>query len=181
MKINKIRMLYHGSAYKFDSFDLSLAKQFKDYGKGIYFTFSLSQAQKWAQKKARARNKTITYIYQYKISEVSVEDWNILELLKYDKEWIDFITYSRVEGRETIHDIIYDRIADNQFDKISDTLRDYYKEKITVQDAIELIKCRQPKGDQYCFKTEKALKLLNRETTIVQHFIEKRWVQEEYR
>jgi len=95
--------------------------------------------------------------------------------------WIDFITGSRIHGKETEYDIIYDRIADNQFSKISDTLIKYNKERITDQKAIELIKWKKDDGDQYCFKTEKALSLLMREKVTVQRFINNKWVQEEYR
>jgi len=179
MKINSIKTLYHGSDSDFETFDLKLTKAFKDYGKGFYLTSSLRQAQKWAQKKAGS--KTVTYIYCYKIQDICEREWKILELLKYDKTWIDFITESRINGIETEYDIIYDRIADSQFDKISDTLIKYNKERITSQKAIELIKWKKDDGDQYCFKTEKALTLLKRENIIVQHFINNKWEQEEYR
>jgi len=68
MKINSIKTLYHGSDNEFETFDLKLAKAFKDYGKGFYLTSSLRQAQNWAQRKAGS--KTVTYIYRYNIQEI---------------------------------------------------------------------------------------------------------------
>lgn len=179
MKINLIKKLYHGSNCEFETFDFSRAKGFKDFGKGFYLTSSLSQAQKWAQNKSKVKSKA--YIYCYSVREIFEREWNILELLQYDTAWIDFITESRLAGKETDFDIIYDRIADNQYREISEVLARYNDREIDAQEAIGRIKWKSGSGvgDQYCFKNEQSLSLLKKEQVIVQ-YKEKdgRWKQE---
>lgn len=92
----------------------------------------------------------------------------ILELLQYDKEWIDFISKSRIDGYETDFDIIYDRMADSQYFEIADALQDYTEREITAEDVINRIKWHGFDADQYCFKSEKAVSLLYNKKLIVQ-------------
>lgn len=167
IKMNTIKKLYHGSACYFDAFDFCYARSFKDFGKGFYLTSDFAQAQKWAQNKAGYKNKT--YIYCYKVSPVAEYEWNILELLQYDKQWIDFISKSRMEGLETDYDIIYDRIADSQYTQIADTLQKYVAGKISAEKAISRIRWNHSRADQYCFKNERSLTLLKDRTVIVQY------------
>lgn len=166
MKINEVKKLYHGTNKEFETIDLSFAKGFKDFGKGFYLTSSFSQAQKWAQKKGNREEKAYIYCYDVKITKNT--DVKILELLSYDKEWVDFIAKSRMDGYETDYDIIYDRIADNQYQDISEALMKYADNEITVDEVIEKIKWSNPKADQFCFKSQKALEYLEETTVIIQ-------------
>lgn len=177
MKINEVKKLYHGTNVKFDEIDLKYAKSFKDFGKGFYLTTSLAQAQRWAQKKGE-KNR-IAYIYEYEVGDIKLQNLKILELLSYDKSWIDFICKCRRKGFETDHDLIYDRMADNQYQQIADILREYDNKKITAADAINKIKWNND-VDQYCFKTQKALRLLGIRKIIEQHMDnEGKWIVEE--
>lgn len=169
MKINRINKLYHGTDQEFNGFDFSFAKSFKDFGKGFYLTTNFSQAQKWAQNRARTKSKTKTYIYSYGINLIDESNWNILELLQYDQKWVDFITESRMTGKESEYDIIYDRIADNQFSEISEILRSYNNSEINAETVIEKIKWNNDDADQYCFKNERALSLLKDRQVIIQY------------
>lgn len=167
MKINTVKRLYHGTDQQFDSFDFSRAKMFKDFGKGFYLTTSFRQAQRWAQKKAY--QKEYTYIYSYRIAPVNTDEWDILELLRYDQTWLDFICQSRMRGKETGYDIIYDRMADNQYTEISKVLQNYYSGKISADNALEKIKWTDFSADQYCFKNERALSLLQDRQMFIQY------------
>ena len=80
-------------------------------------------------------------------------------MLQYDKSWLDFISKSRIDGFETDHDIIYDRMADNNYDNISDILKKYMAGKIEVKDVIKKLQWSDV-ADQYCFKTDRAISLL---------------------
>ena len=176
-RIQCIDKLYHGTDQLFDEFDLSKAKPFKDFGKGIYFTSDFNQAQKWAQKKGD--RKSTAYIYCYAVDNHKVNDFKILELLQYDREWLEFICKSRIEGKETDYDIIYDRIADNQYSEISDSLQKYAQNGISAEEVIEKIRWDNPKADQYCFKNRNALSILGEKELIVQHKdLDGRWLQE---
>lgn len=167
MKINMVNRFYHGTDQEFNLFDFSFAKSFKDFGKGFYLTTNFGQAQKWAQNKGRMKTKT--YIYSYGIDRIDESEWSILELLQYDKKWVDFITESRIMGKESEYDIIYDRMADNQFTEISEILRSYSNSEINAENVIERIKWNNDSADQYCFKNERALSLLKDRKVIIQY------------
>lgn len=175
LKINTIRYLYHGTNQEFDDFDFRKAKLYKDFGRGYYLTSDFAQAQKWAQRKSRKGNRA--YVYRYEINEAIPKDWKILELLQYDKEWIDFISKCRIEGMETDHDIIYDRMADSQGDKLSDYLQDYVDNMITADEVIDKIKWADKSNkDQFCFKNEKAVQLLqDRRKCVLEKDMQGRW------
>lgn len=176
MKINSVQRLYHGTDKEFDLFDFECAQNFKDFGKGFYLTSNFRQAQHWAQKKAR--NKQKAYIYCYNLGEVEAEKWNILELLQYDKQWVDFISESRLDGMETDHDIIYDRMADNRFRNITDTLQKYTNKEMQADEVISVIKQKDDNADQYCFKNEKSLSLLKDRKKIIRCRDENgKWIQ----
>lgn len=166
-KINQISKLYHGTNKKFDKFDFDKAKPFKDFGKGFYLTTDFNQAQKWAQRKGD--KASVAYIYCYDLDKVQASRLNILELLKYDKEWLDFICESRIKGKETDYDIIYDRIADNQYSEISELLQEYMFRNISAEEVIKEIRWNNSKADQYCFKNEKALSVLEKSNLIIQY------------
>lgn len=168
MKLASIKHLYHGTDQEFNTFDFKYARGFKDFGKGFYLTSNISQAQKWAQRKAR--DKYVAYIYSYQLDFSEEKGWRILELLKYDQKWLDFIAKNRMEGEQTgDYDIIYDRIADNQYTEISEVLRKYKQHKISVEEAIRKISWKDNRGDQYCFKTKRALTLLKEQAVFVLH------------
>lgn len=177
LKINAVKKLYHGTDQYFESYDLSFAKGFKDFGKGFYLTSNFVQAQKWAQQKSF--KKGLAYIYTYDISNSISNDIKILELLQYDKEWVDFICDSRINGIETDYDIIYDRIADSRFLDIADTLQKYSDKTITANEALNKIKWNNFAADQYCFKSIKAISLLENKHILVQRKDESgKWKQE---
>lgn len=180
-QINNVKYLYHGTNQEFDEFDFNKAKKYKDFGKGFYLTTNYIQAQRWAERKGKKDLRT--YIYQYTIKTVDENVWKILELLKYDNQWVEFIAKSRIDGKETDYDIIYDRMADSRVEHISDTLQEYVNRKLSAEDVIKRIKWREERmTDQYCFKNKNALSLLERESTIVlQRDEERRWKVEERR
>ena len=163
MKISKINRLYHGTNQEFSTFDFSRARGFKDFGKGFYLTSNLSQAQKWAQKKARFGDKA--YIYSYCIENAKVDAMRVLELLEYDEQWVETIAKCRLEGLEPDYDIIYDRMADNQFHEISDALQRYSNQELTAAEVAQMIRWNdENSADQFCFKTQNAIgALMNRE------------------
>ena len=177
MKINQIEKLYHGTNQKFDAFDFNKAKNFKDFGKGYYLTTDFNQAQKWAQKRGDKAKKA--YIYCYDVADVQTDSLKILELLQCDQKWLEFISENRIEGREPDYDIIYDRIADNQYLEISNTLLDYKQSRISSEEAIERIRWKNTKADQYCFKSKEALDLLRNRAVIVEYKDDSgKWIKE---
>lgn len=151
-------ILYHGSRSDFDKFDLSYAKPGKDFGKGIYLTSSYEQARKWACKLGNG------FIYKCEFDESIIDSDNSLKiraLTNYDKEWLDFICQSRINLKETDDDLVYDRMADNNFKELSKALRLYANGKRSAFYTIQRIRWSSVLNDQYCFKTEASLKYLH--------------------
>lgn len=151
-------MLYHGTNVMFDRFDFSKAKPFKDFGKGFYLTTNYKQAERWAHSKGNRNAEA--YIYCYEINVKFKALLSTLELLRYDKQWIDFIADSRIMGKETSYDLIYDRMADNTYIGLTDILVKYRRGELTAAEVIESISWKDKLADQYCFKTDKALSCL---------------------
>lgn len=127
---------------------MDFARPFKDFGKGFYLTTEVRQAQKWAQNKATRKAQAYIYSYRLNIKEnlEKFQEIKILELLQYDKSWLDFISKSRIDGFETDHDIIYDRMADNNYDNISDMLKKYMAGKMQVKDVINKLQWSMKKA-----------------------------------
>ncbi len=150
-------LLFHGSSYDFADFDLSFARPGRDFGKGIYLTSNYNQALKWATKRGAG------FIYHCNFDENIFDNSNDLKiraLTEYNKEWLDMLCFCRINLQDTNDDLIYDRMADNTYPELSKTLRLYSNGVKSVVDTINKIKWRSVLNDQYCFKTYKALSLL---------------------
>ena len=170
-------MLYHGTNILFDRFDFNKAKPFKDFGRGFYLTTNYNQAESWARSKGR--NNAKAYIYCYELDKEYKNKLAVLELLHYDKQWLDFIADSRLMGKETNYDLIYDRMADNTYLALSDVIVRYRRGEADAHEVIRLISWKTQAADQYCFKTEKALACLKRSTIVKQKKIaDGLWVRE---
>ena len=149
---------YHGTDVYFTDISLSKAKPFKDFGKGFYLTTVLEQAIEWAEKKAGRNDRA--YVYKYEVSKESIgSDMRILEHLRYTVDWLDLITECRMNDYEPEYDIIYDRMADGDVDRI---VSDYSVGRRSATWALNDLRKWQQERDQYCFKTNKALDLLNK-------------------
>lgn len=70
---------------------------------------------------------------------------------------------------DSFDDIIYDRMADNNFIGISDILQKYIEKEIPADKAIEQLRWNNETADQYCFKTERALSLLTDQKIYIQY------------
>lgn len=164
-----IKKLYHGTKVYFDYPDLNKAKNFKDFGKGFYLTSNREQAMRWAVRSLKNNDsKCVAYVYEYEFDMISTKKINILELLKYNREWLDFIALNRCEGENEIYyDLIYDRMADNTGDILTENIKLYWLKKKSAIEVLNLIKFKNRSADQYCFKTEKALSCLKRKSCIV--------------
>ena len=112
-----IKKLYHGTKIYFDEPDLKKAKNRKDFGKGFYLTSNYDQAMRWAIKKLPNNDKNCTaYVYEYEFDTDNAKELHVLELLEYNKEWLDFITPNRHEGeKEIVYDLIHDRMAESHY------------------------------------------------------------------
>lgn len=53
-------------------------------------------------------------------------------------------------------------MADNNYDQLIHMLENYYRNIATVSEVLATIQFRDTQKDQYCFKTPKALRCLNK-------------------
>lgn len=157
-------ILYHGSKYFFEIPDLLQAKDFKDFGRGFYLTSNLEQAKKWAVRSLT--NNCMdekAYVYEYEFDMDCTKKMKSLELLTYNIEWLDIITEFRTQKEKYImYDLIYDRMADGQYEELVDAIRKYKLKKVTSEYVLNIAKFHDEKKDQYCFKTNEALEYLKR-------------------
>ena len=162
MKINGIEKLYHGTCSPHDNIDLTFSDDFKDFGRGYYLTSNSVQAESWAKR--RGKREGICWVYEYTLNDTDINDFKILQLLEYNEEWLNFITRNRRYGHcSGEYDIIYDRMTDNQAEELQKTITLFAQKMISSEYAISKIRFKVDKRrDQYCFKTEKAVALLRR-------------------
>ncbi len=150
-------ILYHGSDKLFKGPDLSQCKEGKDFGKGFYLTSDYVQAVRWATRKKDGHG----YVYTYEVRQSILTDsqtYKIKALTKYDKEWLDFIVNCRYKKQDNDFELIYDKMADSTSAEISDALELYYLGKRSVFEVLAMIRDRNIKHCQYCFKTETIIK-----------------------
>lgn len=159
-----VKKLYHGTKVYFDEPNLKKAKNRKDFGKGFYLTTNLEQAMKWAVRMLPDNDKScVGYVYEYEFNTDNTKELNVMELLEYNKEWLDFITPNRHEGEiEIAYDLIYDRMADSTGDELTRNIDLYWHKQKSAEEVLRIIKFRDGKFDQYCFKTQKALSYIKR-------------------
>lgn len=163
MRLKEGLLLYHGTTKEFGEFDIKRARDYKDFGKGFYLTSVFEQAVKWAQK----RYSKSAYVYCYRVGKIEPDQYKILELLEYNKQWLDFIVKNRMNGGTSEYDIVYDKMADNQYENLSEYIAKYYNNEMEASEVLDLIKFKNICRDQYCFCTEKAIHLLHREKAIM--------------
>lgn len=144
-------ILYHGSNEAVPAPMILITKYAKDFSWGFYATESLSQAEKWAYRKAQLGGTPIVNVYEY------TEDPNldIQVFLDTTDAWLDFVAHSR-RGQLHHHDIVSGPMAD---DTIWDYVQDYLDGSISRAAFLELAKFRHP-THQISFHTIAALQTL---------------------
>lgn len=171
-------ILYHGSYIEVETVDLAKCYRGLDFGKGFYVTTSNKQATNFVPSSVR---KAITKgIIQpdFDVSEGVISKYQfhleptlkILEFKKADINWLHFVAAHRnrqlfqsIVAKYADYDIVIGKIADDQ---TAATLAAYVSGAYGIpgsdeadQFAIRKLLPNKLK-DQYCFRTEKALKYL---------------------
>ncbi|MBE5845144.1 MAG: DUF3990 domain-containing protein [Butyrivibrio sp.] len=179
--ICRIKYLYHGSDVLFGKLDLEHSHQDKDFGKGVYFTSYPKQAFEWAKRKGKTKRQA--YVFQYPfVYRVGLKEH---QLLRYDKEWLDFVCKNRDgdSSESDGYDLIYDRMADGLRTEypLDEILLKYRMGIITHDKAIEKIKFNGC-FDQFCFKTMDSFGLLDETNRTVYKYVNVKgnWVGENY-
>ena len=151
-------ILYHGSNVEVCEPKLLKNQRELDFGKGFYTTSDLEQASRWAKRTAARLKQSRGAVTVYCIDD---DQLNLLSVLSFDEpneEWLRFVAANRKGTKESDdYDVIFGPVANDQTMPVIDLYLD------GMYDEAEAIKRLLPQKlkDQYTFKTEKALNLLN--------------------
>ena len=162
--------LYHGTDCYFEIVDLLHCKERKDFGFGFYLTSDYSQAKDWAIVIAKMNNST-PYTNLYRVDSDAINELNVHRFSKASRAWIKYIIQNRYvikRHEETAdYDLVIGKVADARANIIiADYINRYGLDTCLNSAAVQnaLIKALKPERlhDQYCFKTEMGISLLNR-------------------
>ena len=168
--------LYHSSYIEVRKIDLSLCLPGKDFGKGFYLTSSLNQAKNFIKitvNRAISRNlisSKIDFGYISTFKTKAIKDLKIKKFDSANKEWLHFIAGNRDSNlfpelfdEYKKYDIIIGKIAN---DRTAATLQLYIAgafgepgSETADRLAIETLLPNRLEN-QFCFKTEKAISIL---------------------
>lgn len=100
-------VLYHGTAEKITTIDVTRGRNNKDFGKGFYMAVSKFQAIGMMHKKYREafarrpnapKNQFSETLYEISIDSDYLKTLNVKEFSSANKEWLDFILMCRGNG-----------------------------------------------------------------------------------
>lgn len=99
--------LYHGTIYEITKVDVSLGRNFKDFGKGFYLALSKAQAIGMMHKKYREATKRMRKdkleggserLYEMKLDLGYLNTLHVKCFDTADMNWLDFVLKCRSEG-----------------------------------------------------------------------------------
>ena len=160
--------LYHGTDSYFETVDLLHCKERKDVGFGFYLTTDYDQAKEWAIIVAN-NNRNIPYTNMYRVRLEQLKGLKVHKFNTASRSWLKYIIFNRyiIKGKdEPDYDVVIGKVADARANiLIADSIRKYGIDMCLgdtkIQDA--LIRALKPERlhDQYCFKTDESITLLN--------------------
>lgn len=133
------------------------SRRLLDFGIGFYLTSDFEQAKKWALRTTNRRGEGVPSISLFGVEPAEMEKLETLIFETADKEWLKYVSANRT-GQLMIdsYDVVHGPVANDQAIR---TVNDYLEGRFTEDIAIQLLLPQKLK-DQYAFKTEKALSLL---------------------
>ena len=149
--------LYHGSNVEVKEPKIIKSKRLLDFGTGFYLTSDYEQAKKWAVRTTARREEGVPTISVFSIEECEIEKLESLIFDAANKEWLRYISLNRTDkSAEDSYDLVIGPVANDQAIRtVNNYLKGYFDEDIAIQLLLP-----QNLKDQYAFKTEKALSIL---------------------
>lgn len=128
------------------------SRRLLDFEVGFYLTSDYGQAKKWA-----VRTTGRPTISVYNVDNNNFKNLSVLTFAKANREWLRYIaTYRTDKSASDSYDIVIGAVANDQAIR---TVNDFLKGRFTEDLAIQLLLPQNLK-DQYAFKTEKAISIL---------------------
>ena len=125
--------------------------------KNPQITSDYEQAKKWAVRTTGRRAEGSPTISIYNVDDKVFEDLSVLNFARADKEWLRYVAAYRTDkSASDSYDIVIGPVANDQAIR---TVNDFLKGRFTEDMAIQLLLPQNLK-DQYAFKTEKAIAIL---------------------
>ena len=153
-----VMILYHGSNLKIETPKLIPSKRLLDFGSGFYLTSNFEQAAKWAKRTTLNRECGSSIVSAFDIDKKSMENLNCLIFDSPNCAWLNFVSANRRGSiLNKTYDLIIGPVANDQAIR---TINNYLKGYLTEDMAIKLLLPQKLK-DQYAFRTDRALSMLN--------------------
>lgn len=150
-------ILYHGSNLEVKNPQIIKSRRLLDFGAGFYLTSEYEQAKKWAIRTTDRRIEGSPTISAYNVDNENLKKLSLLVFEKANKEWLRYISVYRTDkSASDSYDIVIGPVANDQAIR---TVNDFLKGRFTEDVAIQLLLPQKLK-DQYAFKTEKAISIL---------------------
>lgn len=133
------------------------SRKLLDFGAGFYLTSDYGQAKKRAIRTTDRRREGNPVISVYNVNVKDFESLSLLAFKQASKEWLRYISANRTDkSASDSYDIVIGPVANDQ---VIRTVNDFLKGRFTEDIAIQLLLPQNLK-DQYAFKTEKAISIL---------------------
>lgn len=163
-------ILYHGTTADFSVVDLKHCKDKKDFGKGFYTTTDINQAVKLARRmRAVEYSNGIAYarayVYSFKIDRDLLKQYRTHNFQTASISWIDYILKNRYSKyrNEADYDLVVGKVADVVAKRVLNSFITKYGMHANKEQKLQLIQELKPDNliDQYCFKSNQILQMLN--------------------
>jgi hypothetical protein len=152
--------VYHGSHLVIQIPDINYGRYKLDFGKGFYATTIQAQAEKWAQRRAKAeQGKPVISVYEF-----DIQNLKILSFAGYTAEWLDFVVKNRNDAsQQHQYDAIYGNMANDDVATIvNDYIRLLRRGRIDADGKhfyLRQLQYSEP-NNQYCIATQKGINAL---------------------
>lgn len=161
--------LLHGSNVEIVTPNLKKCQSKNDFGRGFYLTPQWQRAYLMAKRRAsRDGGEPVVTPFLYYSTQAKVHVVKVKEFKGFSAEWAKFIILNRTdESFSHDYDIVIGPVADAFVDKEIERHKQMYGPRYLDTEALldfaEHVSQFGSKYVQYCFCTEKALKVLTKE------------------
>lgn len=151
-------ILYHGSNVEVRKPQIIKSRKLLDFGAAFYLTSNYEQAKKWAIRTTERRAEGKPTVSSYSVDKKELDGLSLLIFDVPNKYWLHYVSAHRTDKTiNDMYDIVIGPVANDQAIR---TINDFLKGRFTEDIAIQLLLPQKLK-DQYAFKTEKAVSILN--------------------
>lgn len=149
--------LYHGSNMAVKAPQLLTPDRRLDFGMGFYLTSSLEQAERWAELTTKRRGSGVPTVTVYEFDESKLARMKLLKFEKANKKWLEYVVANRGNTvNDDKFDIVIGPVAN---DRTMPVIRLFIAKVYTAAETLRRLLV-QKLHDQYTFKTQAALQLL---------------------